>query len=1191
MERSLREAASELKARIELGTERRFPVMGLKGAANALILREAALTLERPLVVVTALAAQADALAGELAFFLDQPADADAARRKVHLLAAWETRPFAQLSPPPDVQAAQLAALYALVRTPAPVVVTSVEALMMRTLPRSAFEDSVIRVALADRPDLDALLEALAEMGYQRVPQTEEPGDFSVRGGIVDVFSPLHHNPIRFELEDDLVTSIRHFDPASQRSLGEVEEATIIRTRYIPAAALRDPRLIDRVALRCAEIGMVRKETAELTETLENGLLFPGVEWIMPLIHESGLHSVFDYIPESAVAWLVEPGRILAEAERMVERIEAEASAAQSKPVFYPPPEALYLQLEQLERALSGMIAVEAGSLVTVNAPREGWAEPIEVKSQPSLRLGAVELTGAHAAPSFEPLATELNEIRRAQGRALMVVEGPNQAARLRRHLEAYDLEINTECQSFAQLLDWPDFRPVIMEGEIANGTVLQKDGLYVYSEEDLFGEPRTRRRTRKAGKGVFLNLEELRPDDLVVHIEHGIGKYRGLKHMKVAGLEGDFLNLEYAGNDTMYVPVERINLVQRYVGGDGVEAKLDRLGGGSWDRVKKRTREAVLAMASDLIEIYAAREAIEGHPFPHPGRDYEDFAARFEFEETPDQEAAIDEVIRDMARTKPMDRLICGDAGFGKTEVALRAAFIAAMDARQVAVLTPTTVLAEQHWNSFRKRFKDYPVRIEMVSRFRTPKENRRVIEELRKGQVDIVIGTHRLLQADVEFPKLGLLIIDEEHRFGVADKERIKRLRKLVEVLTLTATPIPRTLHMAMLGIRDLSVIQTPPPDRQAIRTFVAHFDDGLIRDVILRELNRGGQVFFVHNRVENIEYMARHLRGLLPEAKLAVAHGQMKEHALEEVMRDFIEERVNVLICTAIIESGLDIPNANTMIINRADHFGLAQLYQLRGRVGRSKRRAYAYLLIPGEHIITRDAKRRIDALRELVEAESGTGFKLSMRDLEHRGAGNLLGKEQSGEITAVGFELYTEMMEQAIHELRGEPVRPDFEPELRLGIPAYVPDSLVPDENERLVIYRRMARAGAREDLDEIRAEMRDRFGPVPTLVENLIASMNLRRQMRDLMIVSALLKDDQLEIKFHPEAPVETEKLVALANANRTSMRLTPSYQVIVRITLGEYDRIFAQIETVLQALAGCEKLENWPGRSAEPLAN
>ena len=432
--------------------------------------------------------------------------------------------------------------------------------------------------------------------------------------------------------------------------------------------------------------------------------------------------------------------------------------------------------------------------------------------------------------------------------------------------------------------------------------------------------------------------------------------------------------------------------------------------------------------MAAELLDIYAAREVMEGHAYPAPGADYEEFASRFEFEETPDQQAAIDDVIRDLTRAKPMDRLICGDAGFGKTEVALRAAFIAVMDGRQVAVLVPTTILAEQHWNTFRERFKDYPVRVEMVSRFRSHKENRAVIEEAGRGKVDIVIGTHRLLSSDVQFPRLGLLVIDEEHRFGVADKERIKKLKKLVPVLTMTATPIPRTLHMAMLGIRDLSVIQTPPPDRQAIRTFVAHFDDATIRDSILRELNRGGQVFFVHNRVENIDYMASHLRSLVPEARIAIAHGQMKERQLEDVMRDFIEKRVNVLVCSAIIESGLDIPNANTMIINRADHFGLAQLYQLRGRVGRSRQKAYAYLLIPGEHIITRDAKRRIDALRELVESESGGGFKLAMADLEHRGAGNLLGHEQHGEIAAVGFELYTEMMEEAIAELRGQPQSP-------------------------------------------------------------------------------------------------------------------------------------------------------------------
>jgi transcription-repair coupling factor (superfamily II helicase) len=1191
MERSLKEAVTELKARLDAGQERRFPVMGLKGAANALMLREAAQTIEVPLLVITPLASEAEALAGEVGFFIGQRADCDAAQSKIHLLPAWEIRPFAHLSPPPDVQAAQLAALFALLRTPAPLIISSVEALTMRTIPPRVFEQSVIRIGVAETLDLEALVDALAAMGYQRVPQAEEPGDFSVRGGIIDIFSPLQHQPIRCELEEDLVTSIRYYDPATQRSLGEIDEARIICTRHVPASVLRSQRLIDRLAMRCAEIGMVRKETAELTETLENGLLFPGVELIAPYLHEGGLGTVFDYLPSNTVAWMIEPGRVIAESERLAERIAAEAAAAQAKPMFHPAPADLYLSSDEFERVLSALVTVEAGSLVTVTAPREGWAMPIEVKSQASLRLGTSELTGGRSVPSFEPLVTELNEIRRGRGRALMIVEGANQAARLRRHLEAYDLEVNSECKSFNEMLELGDFRPVIMEGEIAAGTVLEKDGLYIYSEEDLFGEPRARRRNRRGPKGGLLNLDELHPDDFVVHIEHGIGQYRGLKHMKVADVEGDFLNLEYAGNDTMYVPVERINLVQRYIGGDGSEPKLDRLGSGSWDRIKKRTKAAVLAMASELIDIYAAREAVDGHAFTHPGRDYDEFVERFEFEETPDQQAAIDDVLRDMTRPKPMDRLVCGDAGFGKTEVAMRATFICMMEGRQVAMLVPTTILAEQHWSNFRRRFNDYPVRIEMISRFRTPRENRKTIEDVRKGLVDLVIGTHRLLQDDIEFPKLGLLIIDEEHRFGVADKERIKRLRKLVEVMALTATPIPRTLHMAMLGIRDLSVIQTPPPDRQSVRTFVAHFDDGLIRDAVLRELNRGGQVFFVHNRVENIQYMARHLQGIIPEAKISVAHGQMKEHELEVVMRDFIDNRVNLLVCSAIIESGLDIPNANTMIINRADHFGLAQLYQLRGRVGRSKRKAYAYLLIPGEHIITRDAKRRIEALRELVEAEVGTGFKLAIRDLEHRGAGNLLGREQSGQIAAVGFELYTEMMEQAIRELRGEPQRPDFEPELRLGIPAYIPDSFVPDENERLQLYRRMARATSLADLGDVRDEMRDRFGPVPTLVENLITAMNLRRQMREMMIVSALLKKDQLEIKFHPEAPVDTEKLTALALTNRKTMRLTPSFQVLVTLVPGDqYEQLFAQIEGVLQALAACEKLDNWP-RTANPLAN
>lgn len=1172
--------------------------MGLKGAANALMLREAVLHLDRPVVAVTSRAAEAEALAHETAFFLGESLDADLAGRRVHLLRAWEVKPFAHMSPPTHVQASQLASLFAMRRVAAPLIVTSAEALMMRTIPRDTFDESILRIAEGDSIDLDLMVETLATIGYQRVPQCEEQGDFSVRGGIVDVFSPLYREPVRFELEDDLVISVRHFEAATQRSLAPISEATIIRPRYVASSVLKERSLSDAVALRTAEVGMVRKEAAELLETLETGLLFPGAELLMPYVYGRALDTVFAYLPERAIAWMVDPGRVLAEAERFSQLIEAEAAAARARPLFHPPVESFYMAPEDLERELSALRSVEVGSLVTAMPPREGWARPIEVKSAPSLKLGSVELTGQRHAISFEPLATELNEVRRGQGRAVMVVEGQNQAARLRRHLEAYEIDVNTGCKTFPELLELAeDYRPAIIEGEISAGVVLQADSLYVYSEEEIFGEPRVRRRTKPRAKGTFVNLEELKPGDFVVHIDHGIGRYRGLKHLKVADAEGDFMNLEYAGSDTMYVPVERINLVQRYVGGggNGAEPKLDKLGSGSWERVKRRTKQAVLAMAKELLDVYAAREVMEGHPLPHPGGDYHEFSERFEFEETPDQQAAIDEVVRDLAQVKPMDRLICGDAGFGKTEVAMRAAFIAVMDGRQVAVLVPTTILAEQHWNTFRARFKDYPVRIEMVSRFRTAKENKATMDDVARGKVDIVIGTHRLLQRDVKFARLGLLVIDEEHRFGVADKEKIKKFKKLVDVLTLTATPIPRTLHMAMLGIRDLSVIQTAPPDRQAIRTFVAHFDDGLVREVILRELNRGGQVFFVHNRVENIEYVARHLRSLIPEARVGIAHGQMNEKQLEDAMRGFIENHINLLVCTAIIESGLDIPNANTMIVNRADHFGLAQLYQLRGRVGRSRQKAYAYLLIPGEHIITRDAKRRIEALRELVESESGGGgFKLAMADLEHRGAGNLLGREQSGEIAAVGFELYTEMMDEAIHELRGEPQRPEFEPELKLGVPAYIPDVYVDDENERLVLYRRFARAESEEELGELRDEMRDRFGPVPTLIENLVQAMNLRRMMRVLMVMSAMLKGNQLEIRFHADAPIDTNRLAKLVDSNRKRMRLTPSFHVLVALDRAEptdYKKTFAQVESVLQALATCENLESWPARSAGTVAN
>jgi transcription-repair coupling factor (superfamily II helicase) len=554
------------------------------------------------------------------------------------------------------------------------------------------------------------------------------------------------------------------------------------------------------------------------------------------------------------------------------------------------------------------------------------------------------------------------------------------------------------------------------------------------------------------------------------------------------------------------------------------------------------------------------------------PGADayFRDFEAAFPFEETPDQRQAIDDVLADLQRAKPMDRLVCGDVGYGKTEVALRATFLSVMDGRQVAVLVPTTVLAQQHFNTFRKRFANHPFRVEMLSRFLTTQQVKEVLKGIKDGSVDVVIGTHRLLQQDVDFKRLGLLVIDEEHRFGVRHKERIKEMRKLVDVMALTATPIPRTLQMSLMGIRDLSVIETPPVDRLAVRTYVTRFDDDVIRDAIHRELGRGGQVFFVHNRVENIEVMARHLRTLVPEARITVAHGQMGERDLEKVMLSFMNRETDVLVCSAIIESGLDIPNANTILINRADHFGLAQLYQLRGRVGRSHERAFAYLMIPGEQLISRDAQKRLRVLQELDDL--GGGFRLAAHDLEIRGAGNLLGKQQSGQIAAVGFELYTQMMEETVQELRGEQIHADVEPEIQLGFPAYLPESYIDDENQRLVFYRRLAAAGSATELEEIAVEMRERFGPLPPLVDSFLRVMDLRRRLRAAMVVRAMMRDGVVSLQFHSEAPVDVERLVALVESSKGRLRLSADFQIGFTPRHTDWDGLVLEIQSVLDEL-------------------
>jgi transcription-repair coupling factor (superfamily II helicase) len=618
--------------------------------------------------------------------------------------------------------------------------------------------------------------------------------------------------------------------------------------------------------------------------------------------------------------------------------------------------------------------------------------------------------------------------------------------------------------------------------------------------------------------------------------------------------------------------------MVQKYIGGDGAAPALDRLGGTAWEKVKARARKSIFAMAEELVQVYALREARAGTAFAVPDNMYQEFEAAFEYEETPDQQRAIDETLASMQAQKPMDRLVCGDVGYGKTEVAMRAAFLAVENGKQVAVLAPTTILAQQHLQTFRHRFRNHPVRIEMVSRFLTNKEVSQILEDAAKGKVDIVIGTHRLLQKDVEFKDLGLVIVDEEHRFGVVHKERLKKLRQLVDVLSLTATPIPRTLHMSLVGIRDLSIIETPPVDRLAIQTYVTRYDERLIRDAILREIERGGQVFFLHNRVETIDRLALKLAELVPEARMAVAHGQMRPRELERVMLDFFDNKTQVLVCSAIIESGLDFPNANTIIINRADQFGLAQLYQLRGRVGRSHRHAFAYLLIPGEKAITPEAEKRLRALQEIDGL--GGGFKLALHDLEIRGAGNLLGEQQSGQIAAVGFELYTEMMEKAVKELKGEELLPEVEPEIRLGIPAYFPDDYIPDANQRLYFYKRLASLRDALDLDELKEEIKDRFGPYTSVVDNLFLVMSLRRVLKQFLVQQISVSDGKVFLLFHPESPVKVEKLLELIHKHKNRFRLSPDGRLSFTPKNQEWAALMEEVAELLRSIAEAPTAQN-----------
>jgi len=1115
--------------------EPRLEVLGLHGSAGACALAELLRRDRRRLAVVTADAAAARRLALDLEFYLGEP-------EAVAHLPAWELFPFEPLSPHPDIEARRIAALHAFAGGRAQALVLPVQALQQRVVPRSMLRQLQQWLRVGAEVEREALLQQLVALGYHHVPLVEDRGTFAVRGDLVDLFPSTLEMPVRIEFFGDSVDRIRPFDPASQRSQGDgMKEVAVLPARELLTTGAQAEVFSRRLRELCDRLEQPRTVRDAILEELREGIVAPGRCFLLPLCFE-GLDSLFDYAGDAR--WVVvDPPAVERAADAFHDEVEEghRRQLERGEPVV--PVESLYLSPAALTQEWSRRPRLELASLELYRLEEDRRCLRFRTEGNADLHLDR------HDGAGLAPLVERLRQWQHERWSVLLVCHQEGQARRLLDLLAPHGLQ-----PAFRRDDTDPTVAPGALKlvlGELSAGFRLPEEGRAVITEEEIFGGRRRRSEGRARMQALLSSLAELKEGDYVVHADHGVGRYRGLLHLRLRDVEGDFLHLEYADGDKLYLPVERIEKVAKYQGAEGYAPRLDKMGGGAWEKAKLKARAAVEELARELLRLYAKRELHQGFAYSAPDRLYREFEAAFPFEETPDQLQAIDEVLADMQSARPMDRLVCGDVGYGKTEVAIRAAMKAVLDGKQVAVLVPTTILADQHWLTFGKRLEGFPVTVGMVSRFRTAAENRQTLERAAAGRLDILIGTHRLLQRDVRFKDLGLLVIDEEQRFGVAHKERLKAFRAEVDVLTLTATPIPRTLHMGLAGLRDLSVIDTPPVDRLAVRTYVTRFEDDLVRQAILRELRRGGQVFFVHNRVQTIAAMAEQVRALVPEATVAVGHGQMAEKELERVMLDFMDGKTQILVSSAIIENGLDIPRANTLIVNRADCFGLSQLYQLRGRVGRSNIRAYAYLLIPGEAGLTAEARERLRVLQELTEL--GAGFRIASHDLELRGAGDLLGGRQSGQIAAVGFEMYTELLQETIAELRGQELEERIDPELRLGLSAFLPEAYLPDPNQRLVFYQKLAAAADEAALYATVDELADRCGPLPEAAQLLVETMGLRVLMKRLRIELADYDGHVLTFAFHASTPASPDVIRQLMTDPTGRYRFTPDYRLAIRI--------------------------------------
>jgi len=1140
--------------------------LGFSGSEKAYLVAKIFIQHRVPQLVVASSTKQAEQFIEDLGFF------AGDSELPILFFPPYNILPFKFLSYHNETAGHRIRVLYRILEETVPcIVVTTVDALLQKLIPRGEISRFAELVVAGEELERDYLISKLMSGGYGKTAIVEEPGDFSVRGGIIDIFSPLYPDPLRLEFYGDFVESLRFFSASSQRQFKSIDEAVILPAKEVILDKKLLPNILSGIRLLANELEVPVTHTRKLIDALRNDEALSGIESLIPLIYPQ-LDTLFDYIsPNSLIVTLNQEELEKAATDTEERVLDNYASACSEKRLCVAPGD-LYQKWSGIAEFLSEkntlvfkMLEVSKG-LQIPQARSFQFKAAIQENSELSMALN----NQAGKENLFQPLVDWLHNKQRSGYTAICVCRTESQAERLESLLAPYGVSLK-RFENYSQIRDNRE-QLCICIGQVSGGFVWPDRFLALVTDDEIFGVRHQRRKIRKSRpRTQLLDMQELKKDDLIVHDDHGIGRYGGLVKLNVAGLTNDFLVLIYKEGDKLYLPVDRMSVVQKYMGVDGVTPLLDTLGGKSWEKVKSRVKKSAEKIAGELLKLYARRKIDRGYAFAAPDDYFKDFEAGFAYEETMDQHKAIEDALQDMQSPVPMDRLVCGDVGYGKTEVALRAAFLAVNEGKQVAMLVPTTILAEQHFATFSSRFERYPINIACLSRFRSTRMQRAIVNDLKSGKVDIVIGTHRLLQKDIAFNDLGLLVLDEEQRFGVKHKERLKQFRSSVDVLALTATPIPRTLHLSLVGVRDISIISTPPEYRKSILTYISEFDDAVITDAVRKELGRRGQIFFVHNNIQTIDKIADKLRRLVPEVRLEVAHGRMDEDQLEQVMFLFMNKEIDMLVCTTIIESGLDIASANTIIVNRADRFGLAQMYQLRGRVGRSDEQAYAYLLIPHASVLGKDAQKRLKVLME--HSDLGSGFQIAMSDLKIRGGGTILGASQSGHIAAVGYDMFLKLMESSIAELKGEATVEPLEPEVNVNLSALISEDYIPDIDQRMVAYRRLARMGELQQIADFKSELIDRFGPLPDEAANLLLKIVLKVMAKKAGVSRLDLMNTKMVLHFSESHQRNPAAMVDMIMAAPKRFELTPDYVLKASMTSHNTKTQLAQAKNILKEIA------------------